>query len=137
MVNILCLHCGKSVGQLGAFLPTSEEETDLVCLDCFHATVGHAPMHEATANDALVAQNGAYHHPEVPDRPGGGQVLYDVVIHNVASLQVFKKTIKKNILTLKNLSPGTYTVSYQVGCFKGKKVLARTRKPPGAFLVRG
>jgi hypothetical protein len=45
---------------------------------------------------------------------------------------VLKETEKRNTLTLKNLAPGNYTVSYNLTPVMGDKVLAHDHAGPGA-----
>jgi hypothetical protein len=62
-------------------------------------------------------------------------VIYDVTVESDAARRVMEKTIKKNILTLKNLAPGNYTVSCSTGEVVVNKVIAKNRPSPVAHFT--
>jgi hypothetical protein len=66
------------------------------------------------------------------------EIIYQVTIRNQSKRQAIKKTTKENVLTLKNMKPGSYAVSYNVRAMQGKKILARSKQSPASiFIVPG
>jgi hypothetical protein len=64
-------------------------------------------------------------------------INYVVTLTNRSTKKVIKRTVKKNTLTVKNLKPGNYTVSYNAQVKSGRKILSKTRQSPKAkFKVR-
>jgi hypothetical protein len=62
------------------------------------------------------------------------EIVYVATVSTVGAgtKKNIKKTAKKNSLTIKNLAPGNYTVSYQVRAVQGKKVKLSTNVSPAA-----
>lgn len=103
-----CAICHKPIDD-GAFLPG--EQSDLVCMGCFRARCMHEPMPERTIGTAHINKYGVRHRPGMPFKKP--RPTYVVISSNVASNKVRKRVTKRNILALKNLPPGSYSVSYR------------------------
>jgi hypothetical protein len=108
---ILCAACDHSVIATGAFLP--EEEADFVCFNCYRAHVGSEPLPGALLSAETVmdyARRDRYRHSPKKIKP---HTTYHVSLTHSPGDAVRRKRAKLNLLTLKNLPPGSYTATYR------------------------
>src|SRR4029077_3320551 len=104
---LFCASCDRPLVGKGAFLPPPE--SDFVCLSCFVKKVGRQPAPPAHLTESQVRTFAGFPQHRKTPHPPNYSTPYQVDLQHAIAQQVRKKVAKRNVLTLMNLPPGTYS----------------------------